>query len=104
MRDLANVLGQDESAMRNFLYKAGSGLPDTDCQRSFFLTETLYAYSRLVKQFIAEHGAISVNQLRDELQFGRKLVVQLIEYFDRCGFLRRKGNIHVLRDSDVFDL
>lgn len=23
VRDLANVLGQDESAMRNFLYKAG---------------------------------------------------------------------------------
>ncbi|HDR0612469.1 selenocysteine-specific translation elongation factor [Pasteurella multocida] len=105
VRDLANVLGQDESAMRNFLYKAGKlGYLTPIVKDRFFLTETLYAYSRLVKQFIAEHGAISVNQLRDELQFGRKLVVQLIEYFDRCGFLRRKGNIHVLRDSDVFDL
>ncbi|WP_448757655.1 SelB domain-containing protein, partial [Aggregatibacter sp.] len=46
----------------------------------------------------------SVNELRDALQFGRKMTVQLVEYFDRCGFLRRKGNIHVLRDADVFDL
>ncbi|MGC6407697.1 selenocysteine-specific translation elongation factor [Bisgaard Taxon 45] len=105
VRDLAKVLGLDETTMRNFLYKAGKlGYLTPIVKDRFFLTETIYAYSRLVKQFIAEHGSISVNQLRDELQFGRKLVVQLIEYFDRCGFLRRKGNIHVLRDGDVFDL
>ncbi len=48
------------------------------------------------------HGEISVNQLRDELQYGRKLTVQLMEYFDRTGFLRRKGNVHLLRDVESF--
>ncbi|WP_101776409.1 selenocysteine-specific translation elongation factor [Pasteurella oralis] len=105
VRDLAAVLAQEETVMRNFLYKAGKlGYLTPIVKDRFFLTETIYAYSRLVKQFITQHGAISVNQLRDELKFGRKLVVQLMEYFDRCGFLRRKGNLHVLRDRDVFDL
>ncbi|UDW83250.1 selenocysteine-specific translation elongation factor [Pasteurella canis] len=104
VRDLANVLEQEETTMRTFLYKAGKlGYLTPIVKDRFFLTETIYVYSRLIKQFIAEHGAISVNQLRDELKFGRKLVVQLIEYFDRSGFLRRKGNLHILRDGNIFD-
>ena len=105
VRDLANALSLPESQMRNFLYKAGKlGYLTAVVKDRFFLTENIYAFARLIKQFIAENGAISVNELRDQLQFGRKMTVQLIEYFDRCGFLRRKGNAHLLRDGEVFDL
>ncbi|PJG83272.1 selenocysteine-specific translation elongation factor [Caviibacterium pharyngocola] len=106
VRDLADSLGQEENAMRNFLYKAGKlGYLTAVVKDRFFLTEDIYAYSRLIKQLIARQGeGISVNQLRDELNWGRKLTVQLVEYFDRCGFLRRKGNLHILRDGDIFDL
>lgn len=31
-------------------------------------------------------GKVSVNEVRDKLNFGRKLTVQLMEYFDRMGF------------------
>ena len=48
-----------------------------------------------------EEGKVAVNELRDKLNFGRKLTVQLMEYFDRTGFLRRKGNDHILRDKDT---
>ncbi|TYB28967.1 selenocysteine-specific translation elongation factor [Aggregatibacter actinomycetemcomitans] len=105
VRDLANVLGQEENAMRNFLYKAGKlGYLTAVVKDRFFLTENIYAFARLIKQLTARKEGFSVNELRDALQFGRKMTVQLVEYFDRCGFLRRKGNIHVLRDADVFDL
>ena len=105
VRDLANLLELDETLMRNFLYKAGKlGYLTAIVKDRFFLTETLYAYARLIKQMAMEQGAVSVNELRDRLQFGRKLTVQLMEYFDHCGFLRRKGNAHILRDGDVFDL
>lgn len=104
VRDLATILSVEETTMRNFLYKAGKlGYLTPIVKDRFFLTESIYAYAKLIKAFIAQEGAISVNQLRDELQFGRKLVVQLIEYYDRSGFLRRKGNLHILRDGDVFD-
>ncbi|MBN6067483.1 selenocysteine-specific translation elongation factor [Aggregatibacter actinomycetemcomitans] len=105
VRDLANALGQEESTMRNFLYKAGKlGYLTAVVKDRFFLTENIYAFARLIKQLTAGKEGFSVNELRDALQFGRKMTVQLVEYFDRCGFLRRKGNIHVLRDADVFDL
>ncbi|MBN6078864.1 selenocysteine-specific translation elongation factor [Aggregatibacter actinomycetemcomitans] len=105
VRDLANVFGQEENAMRNFLYKAGKlGYLTAVVKDRFFLTENIYAFARLIKQLTAGKEGVSVNELRDALQFGRKMTVQLVEYFDRCGFLRRKGNIHVLRDADVFDL
>ena len=51
-----------------------------------------------------EEGKVAVNELRDKLNFGRKLTVQLMEYFDRTGFLRRKSNDPILRDKDTFDL
>ena len=105
VRDLATGLSREESEMRNFLYKAGKlGYLTAVVKDRFFLTENIYGYARLVKKILLEQGSISVNQLLDELQFGRKLTVQLTEYFDRCGFLRRKGNTHILRDEDMFDL
>lgn len=105
VRDMANALGLEESAMRNFMYKAGKlGFLIPIVKDRFFLAETLYGYARLIKQMAAESGRISVNELRDQLNFGRKLTVQLMEYFDRSGFLRRRGNEHILRDKDIFDL
>lgn len=105
VRDMANALAMDESTMRNFLYKAGKlGYLTPIVKDRFFLTETIYAYARLVKQMAEEEGKASVNEVRDRLNFGRKLTVQLMEYFDRTGFLRRKGNDHILRDKNVFDL
>ncbi|MDG6895692.1 selenocysteine-specific translation elongation factor [Volucribacter amazonae] len=104
VREVANTLSVEETLARNFMYKAGKlGYLTAVVKDRFFLTESIYAYARLIKQIIAEQGGISVNQLRDQLGFGRKLTVQLMEYYDRCGFLRRKGNQHLLRDQDIFD-
>ncbi|MFQ1022159.1 selenocysteine-specific translation elongation factor [Avibacterium paragallinarum] len=105
VRDLANLLEMEESEMRNFLYKAGKlGYLTPIVRDRFILTETLYGYARWIKAFIEQNGQISVNQLRDQLQWGRKMTVQLMEYLDRCGFLRRKGNVHLLRDGELFEL
>ena len=105
VRDMANALATDEAVMRNFMYKAGKlGYLTPIVKDRFFLTETVYAYARLIKQIAEQEGKASVNEVRDRLNFGRKLTVQLMEYFDRVGFLRRKGNDHTLRDKNVFDL
>ena len=105
VRDMATALAQDESVMRNFMYKAGKlGYLTPIVKDRFFLTESIYAYARLIKEMAGEEGKVAVNELRDKLNFGRKLTVQLMEYFDRTGFLRRKGNDHILRDKDTFDL
>lgn len=103
VRDIASQLSVDETQMRNLLYKAGKlGYLIPIVKDRFLLSEQIEQFAALIKTFVAEHNSISVNQLRDELNYGRKLTVQLIEYFDRSGFLRRKGDIHLLRDSETF--
>lgn len=103
VRDIASSLSVDETKMRNLLYKAGKlGYLIPIVKDRFLLIEQIEVFAQLIKSFIQENGAISVNQLRDQLNYGRKLTVQLIEYFDRSGFLRRKGDVHLLRDCETF--
>ena len=103
VREVAQALSLDETFTRNLLYKAGKlGYLIPIVKDRFLLSEQIAAFADLIRAFIAEHGEISVNQLRDEIQYGRKLTVQLIEYFDRTGFLRRKGNVHLIRDQETF--
>ena len=103
VREVAQALSLDETFTRNLLYKAGKlGYLIPIVKDRFLLSEQIAAFADLIRAFIAEHGEISVNQLRDEIQYGRKLTVQLIEYSDRTGFLRRKGNVHLLRDQETF--
>ena len=103
VRDIASELHADETEMRNLLYKAGKlGYAVPIVKDRFLLTEQIRQFASWIKAFVQAHGEISVNQLRDELQYGRKLTVQLMEYFDRTGFLRRKGNVHLLRDVESF--
>lgn len=103
VRDIASELSIDETEMRNLLYKAGKlGYLVPIVKDRFLLHEQITEFAQLIKDFIEQHGEISVNQLRDEIQYGRKVTVQLIEYFDRSGFLRRKGNVHLLRDRETY--
>ena len=105
VRDVANLLKWDERDMRNFMYKAGKlGYLTPIVKDRFFLTEQIYTYARLIGERAERSGKVSVNEIRDMLGFGRKLTVQLIEFFDRSGFLRRKGDAHFLRDKDTFSL
>lgn len=103
VRDIASELSVDETEMRNLLYKAGKLGYLVPIVKDRFLTfEQITTFADLIKDFIGKNGAISVNQLRDEIGYGRKVTVQLIEYFDRVGFLRRKGDVHLLRDKESY--
>lgn len=103
VRDIASELSVDETEMRNLLYKAGKLGYLVPIVKDRFLTfEQITTFADTIKDFVHKNGEISVNQLRDEIGYGRKATVQLIEYFDRSGFLRRKGNVHLLRDKEIF--
>ncbi|VEI47914.1 selenocysteine-specific elongation factor [Actinobacillus equuli] len=87
VRDIANQLAIDETEMRNLLYKAGKlGYLIPIVKDRFLLNEQIEAFAQLIRDFILQHGEISVNQLRDEIQYGRKLTVQLIEYLTVAAF------------------
>ena len=40
--------------------------------------------------------------LRDRIGTGRKLAIQILEFFDRVGYTRRVGDAHLLRQPDLF--
>lgn len=103
VRDMAQILALDEDTMRSFMYKAGKmGYLTPIVKDRFFRQQEIQQYALWLKNYLLEHGEVTVNEVRNHFQFGRKLTVQLMEYFDRSGFLRRKGNVHLLRDSDSF--
>ncbi|MGY6773364.1 selenocysteine-specific translation elongation factor [Gallibacterium sp. ZY190522] len=103
VRDMAKILSLDEQEMRCFMYKAGKmGLLIPIVKDRFFRQQDIQRFAQWLKVYLRQYQQISVNEVRDQLGFGRKLSVQLVEYFDRSGFLRRKGNFHLLRDEDAF--
>jgi selenocysteine-specific elongation factor len=48
-------------------------------------------------------GEVTAARFRDATALGRKRAIQVLEYFDRVGLLRRVGDVHRLR-SDSGDL
>lgn len=52
-----------------------------------------------VAGMIAQHGRVTVAQVREELDSSRKYVVPFLEYLDRCGFTKRVGDHRVLASS-----
>ncbi|WP_455863633.1 selenocysteine-specific translation elongation factor [Pantoea agglomerans] len=103
VRDLATTLAVDEERMRQVLRKAAqAGYITAIVKDRYFLSEQMKALADMIRQRDAEGHSTSAADFRDSLGVGRKLAVQILEFFDRSGFTRRKGNDHILRDAGMF--
>lgn len=105
VRDLAHACELEESAVRSLLKSAAAQgkvtaiVPDRYCLQSCLLH-----CAELIRTQQATQGSTSAADFRDQLGIGRKLAIQILEYFDRSGFTRRRGNAHLLRDPLMFTL
>ncbi len=89
--------------MRQLLNKnAQAGLLAAVIRDRFYHSDQIGRFAHLVRQRCTEQGSISATDLRDHFNIGRKLAIQILEFFDRSGFTRRKGNVHLLRDTSLF--
>lgn len=52
-----------------------------------------------VAELVAEHGGVTVSQVREGLDSSRKYVVPIVEYLDRIGFTKRVGDQRVLTEE-----
>ncbi|MGE9553292.1 selenocysteine-specific translation elongation factor [Erwinia amylovora] len=103
VRDIAGELGAEEELVRQTLRKAAqSGVIIAIVKDRYFSSEKMKNFAELIRQRDRAGLSTSAADFRDQLAVGRKLAVQVLEFFDRCGFTRRKGNEHLLRDSDMF--
>ncbi|CDG19630.1 selenocysteine-specific translation elongation factor [Xenorhabdus doucetiae] len=103
VRDLAIEMGEDEATLRGLLRKAAQlGLIIAIVPDRYYHRQYIQQFADLIRRYDQMKGGITAIDFRDELGIGRKLAIQILEYFDRTGFTRRKADLHVLRDEGVF--
>jgi len=105
VRDLARDAGESEPLLRVALARLAQGGELHQVVRDLYYppaaVQRLAAIAREVAA--AQGGELTAARFRDATGLGRKRAIQILEYFDRIGLLRRVGDAHRLRaDSMLF--
>ncbi len=103
VRDLARETGADEALMRQVLrHAAQQGLITAIVKDRYYRNDRIVTFASLIRELDQARGSTCAADFRDRLNVGRKLAIQILEYFNRIGFTRRRGNDHLLRDAMLF--
>lgn len=103
VRDLAREANVEESLMRAVLRQAAQqGMITAIVKDRYYRNDRIVAFAEMIRDLDLERGSTCAADFRDTLNVGRKLAIQILEYFDRIGFTRRRGNDHILRDKALF--
>jgi len=84
---------------------ARRGLADEIAHDHFFLREVVDEMVRIAVD-IASHapdGRFTAAQFRDRLDNGRKVAIQILEFFDRQGVMLNRGTLRSIR-AEYLDL
>ena len=95
VRDLAAATGRAEEDLRRALKRVGRmGWADEVARDHFFLRSTVSEMATIVAGLSAraKDGSFSAGQFRDQLDNGRKVAIQILDFFDRHGVTLRKGD------------
>jgi selenocysteine-specific elongation factor len=95
VRDLAAATGRAEKDLRRTLKRAGRmGWADEVAHDHFFLRSTVSEMTTIVANLSTstKDGFFSAAQFRDQVDNGRKVAIQILDFFDRHGVTLRKGD------------
>jgi selenocysteine-specific elongation factor len=94
VRDLAATTGRAEKDLRRFFKRLGRmGWADEVAHDHFFLRSTISEMTTIVADLsAAKDGSFSAAQFRDQVDNGRKVAIQILDFFDRHGVTLRKGD------------
>jgi selenocysteine-specific elongation factor len=96
VRDFADMLGADEREIRRVLKLcARLGRVDQIRHDHFFTRATTAEMVEIVRQVAAqaEHGEFAAGAFRDRVNSGRKVAIEILEFFDRHGVTLRRGDL-----------
>ncbi len=96
VRDIAGLLGLREADIRRLFKLMGRmGKVDEIAQDHFFLRSTVAEMVGIVVDLgpPAEKREFSAAQFRDRVDNGRKVAIQILEFFDRHGVTLRRGDL-----------
>lgn len=105
VRDLALDCNEPENLMRSTLARlARQGELHQVVKDLYYSLDTIQQLARIAReQATAVGGTLTAAQFRDAIGLGRKRAIQILEYFDRVGLMRRVKDEHRLRtDSSLF--
>jgi selenocysteine-specific elongation factor len=98
VRDIARDTGIAEGEVRALLKRvARVGEVTLVAHDHFFLSDAVAAMAEIVGELSAAHGAARAAEFRDRIGTGRKLAIQILEFFDRVGYTRRVRDDHLVR-------
>jgi selenocysteine-specific elongation factor len=94
VRDLAGALEVPEPSVRRLLKLLGRmGRLDEVAHDHFFLRSTVAEMVAIAVDLVAQHGQFTAAQFRDRVDNGRKVAIQILEFFDRHGVTFRRGDL-----------
>jgi selenocysteine-specific elongation factor len=98
VRDLARATGIAETEVRGVLKKvARIGEVTLVAHDHFFLTDAVRRLADVAGELARDDGGARAASFRVRIGGGRKVAIQLLEFFDRVGYTRRVHDDHVLR-------
>ena len=109
VRDMAAATGRLEMDVRRILKRAGRmGWADEAAHDHFFLRSTVREMVGIAADLTAGagHAGFSAAEFRDRTASGRKVAIQILEFFDRRGVTLRKGDLRRINPArlDLFGL
>ena len=95
-RDIATMIDRDESHIRALFKLLGRlGKVDEVARDHFFLRDTVAEMAEIAADLAAKapNGEFAAVEFRDRLDNGRKVAIQILEFFDRHGVTLRHGDL-----------
>lgn len=93
VRDIAGEIGADEVDVRRTLKLVSRlGRVDEVAHDHFFLRGTVAEMVEIAVDVAQHDGVVTAARFRDRLDNGRKVAIQILEFFDRHGVTIRRGD------------
>ena len=96
VRDLVRQHGVPEAEVRRLLLKLSKA-----GEISQLVPDLFYHPAPLAElaELVAALPEVQASSFRDATGLGRKRAIQILEFFDRVGYTRRVGNVHLIRPN-----
>jgi selenocysteine-specific elongation factor len=104
VRDISRSTGLDETLVRRALHKAMARGDVEEIGRDRFFTRAAVDAMLQIAVDVASASAkaeLSTAAFRDRLDNGRKVAVQILEFFDRIGATKRRNDLRYLNTAGI---
>ena len=105
VRDIARALQLEEDRVRRLLRQlAGMGEVYRIALDHFFTRTAVADLAEIARELAERDGKATAAPFRDRIGTGRKVAIQILEFFDRIGYSRRVGDEHRIYADSLLKL